>query len=349
MVALVGVLTVACYNDQGIPEPAHVYTDADFADCEIISIKEFKDHYSYLVASSTSANPQESSNEIITENWVIRGKVISSDESGNVYKSLFIQDGEIAEGTRAAIELRLFASNYVNYPEGSTVYVKLKGLSIGDYRGMISIGAHSYSATDPDYVHTTIEGKIMISEHIFLGEKGQIDENDIFVVDQTNYEALYTDTKNNYLACLVRFKGLESAFTEYGAAKWTSYTYPSYFSENSTDGMFDWSADLGEEDEYWVNPPMAYRGKNPVTNSKLSYYYYGSSWFTFDRESDSHTAQFIVRLSGYARFKERAIPANGTKVNVTAILTQYLSSSGYYTTYQLVTSHDNDILEVESL
>lgn len=346
LVALVGVVAQSCYNDYGIPEEAHIYSDADFSDCEIISIKEFKDYYSYLVASSTTANVQESSNEIITENWVIRGKVISSDESGNVYKSLYIQDGNIDDGTRAAIELRLFASNYVSYPEGSMVYVKLKGLSIGDYRGMISVGAHSYSATDPSYVHTTIEGKIMISEHIFLGESGEITEDDIYVVDASNYGSLYTNTKNNYLACLVRFEGLESAFTEYGAAAWTSYSYPSYFSENSDDGMFDWSADLGETDDFWVNPPLAYKGKNPVTGSSASYYYYGSSWFTFDRNSSSHTAQFILRLSGYARFKDREIPSNGSKVNLTAILTQYLSSSGYYTTYQLVTSHDDDLVEL---
>ncbi len=346
LVALISISTVGCYNNFGTPEPAHVYTDADFSDCEIISIKEFKEYYSYLVASSTTANVQESSNEIITENWVISGKVVSSDESGNVYKSLFIQDGNIDDGTRAAIELRLFASNYLSYPEGSTVYVKLKGLSIGDYRGMISVGAHSYSATDEDYVHTTIEGKIMLSEHIFLGESGEITEDDIYVVDATNYETLYTDTTNNYLACLVRFEGLESAFTEYGAASWTSYTYPSYFSENTTDGMFDWSPELSDYDAVWENPPLAYKGKNPATQSSSSYYFYGSSWFTYDRSSSSHTAQFILRLSGYTRFKDNKIPADGAKINLTSIFTQYLSSSGYYTTYQLVMSHEDDLVEL---
>ncbi|MFR9504061.1 MAG: DUF5689 domain-containing protein [Rikenellaceae bacterium] len=344
--ALIAVAVQSCYNNYGIPEETPAYTDADFADCEIISIKEFKEHYSYLVGASTDSSTEYNDSEIITENWVVRGKVISSDESGNVYKSLYIQDGDIDEGTRAAIELRLFASNYVNYPEGSTVYVKLKGLSIGDYRGMISVGAHSYSATDTDYIHTTIEGKIMLSEHIFLGESGEITEDDIYVVDASNYSSLYTDASENYLACLVRFEGLESAFTEYGAALWTSYTYPSYFSENSTDGMFDWSPELGEEDDFWVNPPLAYKGKNPATGSSSSYYYYGSSWFTYNRNSSSHTAQFIVRLSGYARFKDRQIPSDGSKINLTAILTQYLSSTGYYTTYQLVMSHEEDLEEL---
>ncbi len=326
--ALVALVVVGCsYSDFGVPDPAYVYTDADFEaeECEIISIKAFKDYYSSHVGKST--------NEIITNNWVIRGKVISSDESGNVYKSLYIQDDDAVDG-RAAIELRLFASNYTKYPEGYTVYVKLKDLSVGDYRGMISVGAHSYTATDADYVHTTIENRITLDEHIFLGEAGEITEDDILVVNSSNYSTLSTDN----LACLIRFEGLESAM---GSSNWTTYTYPSYF--NSSDNSFNWTDIDLEENPDWVNPPMAYKGVNPIIGGS-SEYFYGSAWYTFNRTSSSYTAQFVVRLSGYARFKDRAIPADGSKVNITAILTQYVS--GNYTTYQIVPSRDSDIVEL---
>lgn len=343
LIAFVALSTIGCYNDFGTPEPAHVYTDADFADYEIISIKEFKTYYSNLVGISTDSDDYNNS-EIIENNWVIRGKVISSDESGNIYKSLYIQDIDAVYG-RAAIELRLFASNYTKYPAGSMVYVKLKGLSIGDYRGMISVGAHSYSATDPDYIHTTIENRLTLDEHIFLGESGEITEDDILVINESNYSTLYTNSAENYLACLVRFEGLASAFTEYGAASWTTYNYPSYFSANTDEGKFDWSSSLSSVDEIWANPPMAYKGINPtISGSTSSLYYYGSSWFTFDRSSSSHTAQYILRLSGYARFKDNPIPADGEKVNITAIFTQYLSSTGYYTTYQILPSYEDDIV-----
>lgn len=341
---LVAFVAVGCYDDFGTPEPAHVYTDADFEDCEIISIKELKTKYSGLVGAS--CNSAKSNSEVITDNWVIRGKVISSDESGNIYKSLFIQDGSLEDGTRAAIELRLFASNYTKYPFGSTVYVRLKDLSIGDYRGMISIGAHSVVAAE-DEAHTTIEGKVLLAEHIFLGESGQVSEDDILVVTSDNCSKLYTSVTDNYLACLVRFENIESAFTQ--SASWGTYSdtvYPSYFSyydATDPDGMFDWNSSLSSVDELWENPPLAYKGINPVTGNTTSNYYYGSSWFTFFRSSSENVGQYVLRVSAYARFKDTPIPADGTMVNLTSIFTQYLNSSGTSATYQLSMSFADDL------
>ncbi|MFI3327573.1 MAG: DUF5689 domain-containing protein [Rikenellaceae bacterium] len=369
LLALVGAMVVGCYNDFTMPEPDIVYTDADFSDSEIISIKEFKRRYQHVYGADTDGDSYDvyDDSEEITANIVIRGKVISSDEPGNIYKSLFIQDGSVSDGTRAAIELRLYASNYTKYPIGSTVYVRLKGLSIGDYRGMLSIGAYNIAMMDAyneakangtlsddnyeDYagsIHTSIEDRYTLSQHIFLGESGEITEDDVYVVNASNYETLHSGTAvDNYLACLIRFEGLESAFTESGAAAWTTYTYPSYFSSSSSDGSFDWSSKLGEVNEAMINPPLAYSGVNPVTLSGGSNDFYGSSWYTFDRTSESHTAQFILRVSGYARFKTRNIPADGTKVNITAIFTQYMNASGYYITYQLVNSFSEDLVELD--
>lgn len=330
LVALVSLYAVSCnYSDFGTPEPAVAYTDADFEDCEIISIKDFKKKYSSLVGTST--------NELITDNWVIRGKVISSDESGNVYKSLYIQDNDPVSGL-GAIELRLFASNYTKYPIGYTVYVKLKGLSIGDYRGMLSVGAYSY-VEDTDYPHTTIENRVMLNEHIFLGEEGEITEDDITVVTADDYASF---SHSDYLACLVRFEGLESIISgsNRNGVTWTSYTYPSYFC--SSDDSFNWTDIDLEAYPEWSNPPMAYKGTNPVSGSTSSSYYYGSAWYSYNYQSD-YTAQYVVRLSGYAKFKGREIPADGTKVNITAILTQY--KSGSYTTYQIVPRFSEDIEE----
>ena len=79
---------------------------------------------------------------VIEDDVVIKGKVISSDAEGNVYKSLYIYDGE------QAIELRLMNDNYVNYPLGQIVYVKAQGLSLASYRYMLSLGAAP--ALEPD-------------------------------------------------------------------------------------------------------------------------------------------------------------------------------------------------------
>lgn len=127
IMAAMAFCTTSCYSDFDEPAPAKVWTDADFtADGgEIITIKALKD----MCAGVGLAQYKE-----ITDNYIIKGKVISSDQAGNVYKSVYIDDGT------AGIELKLMVSNYVYYQVGQTLYVKLKGLAIGNYRYMLSVG-----------------------------------------------------------------------------------------------------------------------------------------------------------------------------------------------------------------
>lgn len=72
----------------------------------------------------------------IDEDIVIKGRVVSSDASGNIYKSLVIQD------ETAAIAFSLNQSSmYVTYRLGQEVLVNMKGLYIGYYRGLQQVGA----------------------------------------------------------------------------------------------------------------------------------------------------------------------------------------------------------------
>lgn len=67
--------------------------------------------------------------------YIIKGKVISSDASGNIYKSLVIQD------ETAAIALSInYGSMYVEYRIGQEVVLNVTGLYIGYYRGLQQIG-----------------------------------------------------------------------------------------------------------------------------------------------------------------------------------------------------------------
>lgn len=66
---------------------------------------------------------------------VIRGKVISSDESGNIYKQLVVQD------ETAAITFSINAYNiYGDYKIGDDITIDLRGFSIGRYFGEFEIG-----------------------------------------------------------------------------------------------------------------------------------------------------------------------------------------------------------------
>jgi hypothetical protein len=70
---------------------------------------------------------------------IIEGYVVSSDKSGNIYKSLSIQDKP--ENPTAAIKISIDQSDiYTTFNVGRKVFVKLKGLAVGYSYGSIQIG-----------------------------------------------------------------------------------------------------------------------------------------------------------------------------------------------------------------
>lgn len=72
--------------------------------------------------------------EITTEN-VIEGVVIANDSSGNFYKQIIIQD------TTGGIVVQLDGYDlYTLYPVGRQVFIKVKGLALGDYNNLIQLG-----------------------------------------------------------------------------------------------------------------------------------------------------------------------------------------------------------------
>ncbi|MGB4205488.1 MAG: DUF5689 domain-containing protein [Bacteroidales bacterium] len=71
----------------------------------------------------------------IEEDIIIQGIVVGNDESGNLYKKLIIQD------STAGIELALDKTNLYNeFKLGQRVFVKCKGMYIGDYNKLIQLG-----------------------------------------------------------------------------------------------------------------------------------------------------------------------------------------------------------------
>ena len=134
------------------PADERIYTDADFAAQTPITIRELKAMY--------KDGPVK-----ITEDYVIKGQVTTSDASGNFYKSFYIQD------ETAGIELKLGLTGlYNDYKLGQWIYVKCKGLVIGDYEGSKQLG---YEDITGDYETAYMEVKLIIENHVF---KGALDE-----------------------------------------------------------------------------------------------------------------------------------------------------------------------------
>lgn len=75
------------------------------------------------------------SNETIANDDIIEGIVIANDSSGNFYKQIIIED------STAGIAINIDDYNlYTSYPEGRTVFIKLKGLILYDDNKLIEIG-----------------------------------------------------------------------------------------------------------------------------------------------------------------------------------------------------------------
>lgn len=91
----------------------------------------------------------------ITEDIIIQGIITANDESGNIYKKLFIQD------QTAGIEINIDKTGLYNeYRIGQRIYVKCKGMYIGRYGGVQQLG----------YKYNNTIGRLpapLISKHIF--------------------------------------------------------------------------------------------------------------------------------------------------------------------------------------
>ena len=104
------------YDDPGVAEPVNMT-----ANC---TIAELKAKY------KTIGEPVK-----IDDDLIICGQVASEDRSGNIYKSLYLQDAT------GGIELKIGKSAlYNDYKPGQWVYVKCEGLTLGNYSGMLQIG-----------------------------------------------------------------------------------------------------------------------------------------------------------------------------------------------------------------
>lgn len=74
----------------------------------------------------------------IADSVILAGIVTADDRSGNFYKNIVIQDAT------AGIQIRVDATSvFNNYPIGRQVFIKAKGLYIGDYNGVPQISGNA--------------------------------------------------------------------------------------------------------------------------------------------------------------------------------------------------------------
>ncbi len=147
--------------------------------------------------------------------FIISGRVISSDEESNVFKSLVIQD----ETAAIAFSLNSY-SLYLKYRVGQELVVDLTGLHIGKYNGYQQIGRPEWYAQGNAY-EVTFMSPELFAQHTQYNGLPKPAEIDTLVIP--SFSAISTNPENliKYQSQLVRFQNVH--FEEGGKALFSEY------------------------------------------------------------------------------------------------------------------------------
>ncbi len=370
-----GALLTACYEDFDTPAPQKIYDDADMGSSTQISIADLKQRFIDAHGSLSNTGDNGSWNDTkyvqIEDDVYIKGKVISDDKEGNVYKSLYLWDGT------AAIEIKLTNGNYLTYhmdgeydPVHHTpirtrwCYVKLKDLYLGNYRMMLSVGnvpSSSVNAVGSDkyYANSNIEDPWMIAEHVFPGEEttltyGSDSSSDILVVNPDTYETLLQDpavVEQNF-GRLVSFENLTCHYA--GVTDQTGKT-PKALKNGTFDQIYpswiDTSVRPGQHETDPDASPVVSKPWYRWAFSRSGISLYGSVCMTYNQNpvNTSDHGVYMVRTSGYSQFAGRNTVRNGAQGSILGLFAIYSKRSDYkggsydYATYQISVSRYSDI------
>ena len=255
---------------------------------------------------------------LITDDLVIGGQVISSDASGNVYRSFYIQDDT------GAIEIKIGKSSlYNDYKLGQWVYIKCKGLALGQYGGMLQIGYRTdqpaWIDASPAYETNYMDVQYLIDAHIF---RGKVDKpvppmliSEAGIKDEANfgrYVRIEGLTYGNKIFVILYDKADNSTYlrdSAYGVTTWamTQNGFKAYMTPNGK-----------------VEPQSAFEGA--VTKETWQGLYDAAAAYTVSQYFVKGKTDLQVRTSGYAKFADTKIDPRilkGAVVNLTGILTYY--------------------------
>ncbi|MDO4228468.1 MAG: DUF5689 domain-containing protein [Capnocytophaga sp.] len=116
-------------------------------DYELPNLEEFKNNipafdgniitFAQLTASATTEVVEHTAND------AIEGYVVSSDEGGNFYKKIYIQNADKTSGVSVSINK---SGLYTEFPIGAKVQIRLKGLTTQINNGGVEIGYDVYTS-----------------------------------------------------------------------------------------------------------------------------------------------------------------------------------------------------------
>ena len=298
------------------PQEQYIYTDEDFGN-KFTSIAEVKDMY-----TANGSKPY-----VVEGNCVIKGQVTTSDQVGNLYKSLYIQD------ETAGIEIKIGKNGLYNeYKLGQWIYVDCSGLTVGDYNGMINIG---YDDPSGEYETAYLEHSYIIDVHVFKGayddpvEPVVVTEADLH--KKVNLGRLVTikDLKYDnhiFILAYVDPNGNRKDYTNNGI----------FIDEDGPDnyGVTTWACSEQKWKEYLLAGNFdEVEAAGTTVGNLLKTTGIGSMAYSVSQYFKMGDTDVQVRSSGYARFADTEIPEavldGSATVTFTGILTEYKGAAQF--------------------
>ncbi|RDK88716.1 DUF5689 domain-containing protein [Marinirhabdus gelatinilytica] len=129
------VATVSCVKDDEFDTPDTTIIDPELGG-EIVSLSSIRSSYQQAVAAGESTFTYEATNTFA------EGFVISSDEGGNFFEEIILQDS--AENPQAGVKVLIDVNPlFTKYEMGRKVFIKLDGLTVGLDSGVLTLGVLS--------------------------------------------------------------------------------------------------------------------------------------------------------------------------------------------------------------
>lgn len=188
--ALAAMAAPACQDD--VDAPSDSVPEA--IDRPNTTIAELKERY-----WDEATNYADTIREHNGERVVIAGRVISSDENGNIFKSLIIQD------ETAAMAFSIDSYNlYQNYRPGQEIVLDVTGMYIGKYAGLQQMGRPSWYTNGKTW-QVSFMSKVYFNDHAQLNGMPDASKIDTLVV--TNFGQISQSTQDliRYQSQVVRF------------------------------------------------------------------------------------------------------------------------------------------------
>ncbi len=171
VVAVLALLTItSCVNDDDFSLP-NLTIEEPQIDGEVISVAALRNLFL-----------QEGETVDLTESTAyVEGYVVSSDESGNWFEELIIQDSP----SNPTAGLRVLIDNsplFTTYEVGRKIFVKLGGLHVGDSNGVLTLGITSNLEKIPaplqfDFVERSTEVAEIIPLEVSISDFSEDLEN----------------------------------------------------------------------------------------------------------------------------------------------------------------------------